>query len=130
MQRADVIGPQLQAALVCLDRFIRERGGGQRRAAKVVRLRIRGVERDGLVEAFQRFGIAVLLFAELTEIENGGEEVRRQRDRSLQQPLRLGVAPGLEDDQREQSQRIDVARVVPQNAADTDARPPSRRPSF
>ena len=75
--------------LVGRDRFVGERGRRQRRAAQEVRLRLAGLERDRAVEALQRFGISVLFLAQPSEVEDRGQEIRRERDRPLQQAVPL-----------------------------------------
>src|SRR5262245_20033653 len=108
-ERTDVLRPQLQAAFVGFDRLVREGGWRERCTSQVMSLRVRWINRDRAVEAFERFSVAVLLFSELSQIEDGGQEIWRQRDRSLQQPFGFGLAARFHDDEREQSQRVDVA---------------------
>ena len=82
-----------------------------------MRLRTGRIERDGLVEAGQRLTIAVLILAQAAEIEDGQQEIRRERDRLLEQVLRLAIPPGLQGNQREQAQGVDIARVVAKDPA-------------
>jgi hypothetical protein len=111
-QRADVVRAKLDAALVSLDGFIRERCRRERRAAQVVRLRVGSVQCNYTVEALQRFGIAVLLLAQAAEVQKRRHKVRDQRQRLLQQAFRQVVIPRVQGDRREQPHGVDVARVV------------------
>jgi hypothetical protein len=91
-QRTDVLRTQLEAALVSRDRLVRERGGCERRCAQKVRLRIAGIECDDPVEALERLGEAVQFLAHLAQVEQREQEIRSDRDRALEQALRLVVA--------------------------------------
>ena len=86
-QCAEVRGPQRQASPVGFDGLARERGARERPGAQEMRLRLRGIERNRAIEAFERLAIAILLLEEPPEVEDREQEVRRNPDRFLQQEL-------------------------------------------
>ena len=117
------VGPQRQAPLVGLDRFVGERGGRERSAAQEVRLRIVGIQRDSAVEALQRFGKPVLFLEQPAQIQNRRQKVGRQRDRPLEQLSASSSRPDFKA--IEASRRIaSTLRGRCGGCVDTDARPP------
>ena len=116
-QRADVLGAQRKAALIRFDGFVCECRRGERGSAQEMRLRIGGVERDGTIEALERIRVSILLPC------GGGRdrEWRRGNRARVKSPAAAGSQPRRASrtgsDQRQEPHRIDVARIVTQDAA-------------
>ena len=114
-QGAGMPGAQLEAVPVRGNGLARERGARERRGSQEMRLHLHGLERDRAREALERLGEAVLLLEEPAEVEDREHEVRRDPDRPLQQLFCVVGPLGLDGDQREQAQRVDVLRVLAQH---------------
>ncbi len=115
-QGTDVPGLELQAFLVRRDCLIGERSGSKRRGAQEMHLVVSVIERERLVEEFQRLAVAILLLQQSGQVEYGQQVIRRQRNRFAQQAFRFGLVAGSCRDQRQQPQSIDVARILSKDA--------------
>src|SRR5690606_6594225 len=86
----------------------RRKGAGQLE----MRMRVVRLEPYDLFEALHRFLELVLLFQDVTKVRDGAGEIRRERYRTPEQPLRIAAAPGAQSDAAEHAQRVDVRGII------------------